>query len=280
MMLGKIKMNKSGSVWVAILTVLITFAALLAWNSDAISKESAKRPAREFGNLLYTLPAGFSAAGGAQGIMLASTPEVERGNVTAIIAIPREMKPDAKLKSLLKGKSKGQIAQAVAIAVGNLQQDSRAKFSDAVLVNNAALDGYEAHRVITNSFDKDAGKQRYSAVFVMFPGDLIHVVSANGFGSEKALESISPGLNALLGSIEFRNKGGVASGTRQPALPTSFATLAKPTAPRAGSSSARAPAAKGRRGGSCRIVQRQMCSGGFGSGMGYFCNTYPQSVCD
>jgi hypothetical protein len=30
----------------------------------------------------------------------------------------------------------------------------------------------------------------------------------------------------------------------------------------------------------CRIVQRQMCSGGIGTSLGYFCNTYPQQVCD
>ena len=262
-----------------VFAALSMLATLYVWPASAASQNRAVHPTRSLGNLLYAVPPGYEAVSAAGGVMMARRSEVRSGNISGIIAIAHEIRPDPKVRASLRGKSKAEIAQALAIAAGSLERDPGAKVSPATLINDAARDRYEAYRAVTISKDENAGKTRYSAVFVIFPGDLIHVVSANGFGSEQALTAINPGVNALLASIEFRNMGGRVPRFAEPPLPSSFAPPAPPKPPVVQTPRAR-PGPTGRDGGSCRIVQRQMCSGGFASGMGYFCNTYPQRVCD
>lgn len=259
---------------------VVCLSALMLWSTPARSQNGAIRPTRSFGNMLYAVPTGYQAIGTSDGVLMARRSDVDSGNISGIIAVPREIRADAKLLSALRRKSKAEIAQALVVGAANLQQDPAARISPATLVNDVARDRYEAYRVVTISKDSGAGKTRYSVMFVLFPGNFIHIVSANGFGSEKALDAITPGLNALLASIEFRNMGARVPPSPQPSLPTRFATPSAPQAAAVQTLRGRPTPPSPSNGGSCRIVQRQMCSGGFASGMGYFCNTYPQRVCD
>jgi hypothetical protein len=257
----------------AILAVVL----LLACWGPLRAQEGAIMPTHRLGDLLYAVPDGFQAVGGADGVMMARTAEIEAGTITGMLVVPRALMPDADSRAEQVKAGPAATAQAVAVAVGNLAAIPDARMSEATLMNDAARDGYEAWQVVTVSEDPDAGKTRYSAFVVVFLPTQIQVLSAHGFGNEQALADLGPGFTALLASSEFASLGGRVPAPELSALPPDFAALMPPRP----AESAAGGASGGASGGTgCYTVQRQMCSGGIGSGLGYFCNTYPETVCD
>lgn len=240
--------------------------AILLSLSGPSSAQVAIRPTRTLGNLLYAIPDGYEAIGGVNGVMMARRTEVAAGEITGLLLAPREIAVNAALAAKIRAAGRPAVAQALVIAVAGLADDPNARVSEARLANDARKDGYEAYRIVAIARGPDASETRYSAFIVAFPGQAVHLLSATGFGSQTALNAINPGFDQLLASVEFRNMGGRVPQKPAPSLPASFD---KP-----------APRPQARNGDRCRVVQRQMCSGGYASGMGYFCNTYPQRDCD
>jgi hypothetical protein len=251
---------------------------VLALGGAAAAQEPPAAPTHRLGNLLYAIPEGYVAAGGPDGVMLARRDEIEAGRITGLIVLPRELRPDAATAARIAAAGQPASAQAIALAAGNLTADPAARFSPAEPINDAARDGFAAYRVVTIGADPAAGDTRYSVVVVAFPGEFVHVLAASGFGSEAALAAVLPGFEALLASGGFRNMGTPDPAVEPPPLPATLAEL-MPRAPAATGVGGGGGGGVGG-GGGCRTVQRQMCSGGFASGMGYFCNTYPETVCD
>lgn len=248
-------------------------AGALPW--PAVSQAPAPpRATHTLDNLVYAIPPGFEAVGNPDGVMMAPTGQVAARHITGLLLIPKGFRPDAALRAQMRARGARAAAQAVVLAVSKAQTDPEARISPAELMNDVAKDGYEAYRVVVVGRDVEAGTERYAVYVVAFPGDWVHVLAAMGWGSSAALEAVAPGLVSLLASAEFRNRGATLPEPAAPPLPSSFSALRpradqRPSAP-----------AQPRGQGNCRVVQRQMCSGGFGSGLGYLCNTYPQTVCD
>lgn len=226
---------------------------------------------RAFGNLLYAVPADYAAIQQPAAVTMARRDELARGDLTGALVVPKEIVLTADLKRQLAAAGHAASAQALAIAAGDLAKDSRARLGDARLVNRPQADGYEVWQVDSQSFDAIARQDRYARTVVVFVKDRAHLFIAAGYGSDRAFQAQLPGFTALLQSGEFRNQGRPLPARPTAPLPGAFPKADAPAQP---------PPSGARAAGRCRIVQRQMCSGGIGTSLGYFCNTYPQRVCD
>lgn len=213
---------------------------------------------------------------------MARTADVLSGNLQGVLVVSRGLPLTPELRKELKEKGKSIFVQGIAIALGNLAADPRAKLSNPAPVNNPAQDGYEAFALNGQAYDSDAGQKRFTTFVVVITPSRVEAFMKVGYGSEANAKALDSGFEALTGSAEFRDAGARAPSRLAPPLPTNLTALApapaRPAAPAASDDESPATARGG--GGNCRIVQRQMCSGGIGTGLGYFCNTYPQRVCN
>ena len=250
-------------------------------NMAIAAPASPTRYDRVFGNIYYKVPSGYRAVQQAGGVVMVRTGDALAGNIQGVLIVSRGLPLTPELRKELKEKGKSVFVQGIAIALGNLSADPRAKLSNPASVNNPAQDGYEAFALNGQAYDSDAGQKRYTTFVIVMTPSRVEAFMKVGYGSEANAKLLDSGFEALTASAEFRDAGARAPSRLAPPLPTNLAALApapaRPVAPAASGDQSPAPA---RGGGNCRIVQRQMCSGGIGTGLGYFCNTYPQRVCN
>jgi hypothetical protein len=236
---------------------------------------------RVFGNIFYKVPAGYRAAQQRNGVVMVRQAALAAGDLNGVLLITPGFPLNAKLQAQMRENGKKTFVQAIAIASGNLAEDPTAQLSDPQLANDPQKDGYEGYLLVSKSVDKDAGTSRFAQYAIYLTGDRAEVVMRIGYGSQARLDALASGFEALVSAMGFRNAGAPPPSRLAAALPGDLAAITPK--PRSASPPAQAAGASGqprRSGGNCRVVQRQMCSGGFASGMGYFCNTYPQTVCN
>lgn len=242
---------------------------------------AATRYDRVFGNIYYKVPAGYRAVQQKNGIVMVRQSDLASGNLGGVLLITPGFPLDAKIKAKIRTNGKKATVQAIAVAAGNLTEDPGATLTDPQPVNEAAKDGYEAYSLISRSRDKDAGKTRFSQYLIILTGNRADVVMRVAYGSQANYDALNAGFDALAKSIEPKNSGAAPPARLAGPLPTDMAAITPKPAPGQFAGTGKAgpkPGAKGGR--SCRIVQRQICSGGIGTSLGYFCNTYPQSICN
>lgn len=278
-----------GKIGLALLAgVIIGGASSLAIRHDGMAiaapaSNVATRYDRAFGNVFYKVPSGYRAVQQSAGVVMARTADVLSGNLPGVLVVSRGLPLTPELRKELREKGKSIFVQGIAIALGNLTADPRAKLSNPAPVNNPAEDGYEAFALNGQAYDSDAGQKRFTTFVVVITPSRVEAFMKVGYGSEANAKALDAGFEALTASAEFRDAGARPPSRLAPPLPTNLAALApapaRPAAPAASNDESPAPA-RGGGGGNCRIVQRQMCSGGIGTGLGYFCNTYPQRVCN
>lgn len=243
----------------------------------------ATRYDRVFHNIYYRVPVGYRAIQQQNGVVMVRQSDLASGELRGVLMLTPGFPLDAKTQAKFKASGRKIAIQSIAVVAGNLAEDPDAKLTDPQAANDSVKDGYESYSVISKSHDKEAGKIRFTQYVIVLSRDHVDIVMRVAYGSEANYEALTAGFNALLTSIEPKNSGAPAPTRLAAALPTDMAAITpKPRAAPAQTADVRGNTAKSSGGGgrSCRIVQRQMCSGGFASGMGYFCNTYPQSVCD
>jgi hypothetical protein len=244
--------------------LLLVTLALAVMSAGAGPSVAAPSYDRVYGNLLYRIPSGYRAAQQQGGLFMARQDELGRGELSGVLIVPQEIP----LAGELARQPRAALAAALAATAGQLATDPKAQVSPPRLTNRPQDDGYEVYEIDSRSFDASARRERYARTLVVFVKDRIHLFIVAGYGTERAFQGQLPGFAALVASGEFRNQGRPLP-PRQPPLPASLVPV-----------QAAAPQRPGTEGGRCRIVQRQMCSGGVGTSLGYFCNTYPQRVCD
>lgn len=237
---------------------------------------------RTFGNVFYAVPAGFRAAQDSGGIVMIRAADAASGSIGGALLLTQGFVLSQAQRRDIRNDKKN-FVQQVAIAAGDLTSDPGAKISAPTAVNDTAKDRYEAFAMSAVAHDKTAGQKRFMSIVVVLTPTRAEAFLNIGYGSEARMRSQGPAFDALVGSIEFRDAGAPPPRAAAP-LPRGLASLMPP--PKARPAPAPAPSAPGQsasRGGTgrnCRTVQRQMCSGGIGTSLGYFCNTYPQRVCD
>lgn len=219
-------------------------------------------------NLVYRVPAGYSAVQQPGGVLMGRDADLAQGKITGLLLTVPEISVDAATAQQIAQTGRPTFAQALAISAGNFSSDPNATIGSAQRIATAVG---ETYRLDTTSFDRDAGQQRHSRFEIVFVGDVIHIFIAAGYGAPESLTAQLPGFASLRSSARYRNQGAPAPRDTPPPLPTDLAALTQQPAPQAEAAQS---------GKICRIVQRQMCSGGIGTSLGYFCNTYPQQVCE
>lgn len=240
----------------------------------------APRYDRVFGNIYYKIPAGYRAVQQKDGVIMVRQSDLVSGNLGGVLLITPGFPLDAAIKAKIKANGKKVTVQALAIAAGNLAEDPKAKLTEPQSVNDAAKDGYEGYSLISRSQDKNAGKTRYTQYLIILTSNRADVIMRVAYGSQTNYDVLNAGFDALARSIEPKNSGAPAPTKLAGPLPSDMAAIMpkpKPAPAQVAGAGKTAPKSGGR---SCRIVQRQMCSGGIGTSLGYFCNTYPQSVCN
>jgi hypothetical protein len=235
------------------------------------------------GNVFYKVPAGYSAVQQKGGVIMVRQADIVSGNVNGYLILTDGFPLDASTRAKFKASGKDVAVQAIGIAAGGLTDVEGVKMSPPQRGNSdPARDGYEAYGLVSISDDEAAGAKRYAQYAIYLVGDRAEIAMRVAYGSQERLEPLLAGMDALTASMEFRNAGAPAPARLATALPTNMAAIMpkpKPV-PRQTADGGGSGAKSGGGGRNCRIVQRQMCSGGFASGMGYFCNTYPQQVCN
>lgn len=257
------------------------FAAL--WSVAAAAGPVA-RPAtrydRVFGNVFYKVPAGYRAVQQAGGVTMVRTADTAAGTVGGVLLITPGLPLTATLRKQLVRDKTG-FVQNMAIAFGNLTKDPNSRISKPLPVNDGRKDGYEAFALSADSFDKDAQQNRHTIFVIVLTPSRVEGFMKIAYGAKSRLKALDAGFDALIGSAEFRNTGAPPPSRIASPLPGNLAAILPSPAAKPPQTAAKGTAAaRPQPGGSCRIVQRQMCSGGIGSGLGYFCNTYPQRVCN
>lgn len=245
-----------------------------AASKEAVSPEKAALAGkydRNFqGAVYYRVPDGYRGAETRNGIVLARQEDLKSGNPKGFLLMSPLLTLDDGLKAELEQKGPENLALAVAFAVGGLLDDPDARYATPQRVNDPAVDGYSVYRLASTSKEKGSGKTLVQQFAVILLGDRLLSVVAKGFDSTENAQLIEPGFVSLVQSIEFPSNG-----APPPASPATGKLASSLEAlfprPKAGGG--------GGGGGNCRTVTRQMCSGGIGTSMGYFCNTYPQRVC-
>lgn len=219
----------------------------------------------------YRIPEGFAGAETPNGIVLVRNQDLKSGDPKGFLTMSPLLELDGKLKAELASKGPENMALAFAIALGGLLDDPDAKYASPTLANKPDEDGYAVYGLASQSKEKGSGRTLVQQFFIILVREKVLAVMARGFDSVENAQLFDAGQRALVQSIEFP-----ANGAPPPAKPASgkLASSLQALFPKP-----RPAVAGGGGGGNCRIVQRQMCSGGFGTSMGYFCNTYPQSVC-
>ena len=240
------------------LAVILTVAA-------ATAQAAALPYDRSLGtNLFYKVPDGFRAARQPSGVAM-----TKADGTPGFLLVAEEIP----LTADLQRQPGATLAQALVIQLGGFTNDASAKISTPEQRSARARDGYDLWKVVSRNLDPATRQTRDCLYAVVFVNRQAQLFVACGFGGG-ALDRLTPGFNELLASASFRSLGATPPPKGAPPLPTDLAALA-PKAP----TPAAAPAAA-KSGRQCRTVQRQACSGGIGTSLGYFCNTYPQRVCD
>jgi hypothetical protein len=266
----------------------VLVGALLSggWTLATLGGTEAAPPAvtrydRVFGNIFYKVPAGYRAVQQRHGVVMVPQAALAAGDLHGVLLITPGFPLNAQLKAQMREHGKKTFVQALAIASGNLAEDPNTQLSDPHVANDPQKDGYEGYLLVSRSVDKDTETSRFAQYAIYLTGDRAEVVMRIGYGSQARLEALAPGFEALVRALGFRNAGAPPPARLAAALPGDLAAIT--SAPRSAPPPAQTAGASGqprRSGGTCRVVQRQMCSGGVASGMGYFCNTYPQTVCN
>ena len=260
--------------------------------AEAAPRKAAARPAvgatkydrvTVSGNVFYKVPAGYRAVQQKGGIIMVRQADIAAGNVNGYLILTDGFPIDASTRAKFKASGRNVAVQAIALAAGGLTDVEGVKMSPPQRGNSdPARDGYEAYGLVSISDDEAAGTKRYTQYAIYLVGDQAEIAMRVAYGSQERLEPLLAGMDALTASMEFRSAGAPAPTRLAGALPTNMAAITpkpKPV-PRQTADGGGSGPKSGGGGRNCRIVQRQMCSGGFASGMGYFCNTYPQQVCN
>jgi len=177
-----------------------------------------------------------------------------------LLAVP-EIPLDEATASKIAAVGRPTFAQAVAVTAGNLAEDPNATIGEPSVTRRLP----HRHKVVRH-------RRREAALRALrnrLRRRLHPYFVAAGYGAPADLDTQLPGFAELTASVGYRNKAAPAPKRLAPPLPTQLAAIME--APQT------AAPQSGKR---CRGVQRQMCSGGIGTSFGYFCNTYPQQVCD
>lgn len=222
------------------------------------------------GSVYFRVPDGYRGAETRNGIVLARDADLKTGSPKGFLLMSPLLTLDAGLKAELEKKGPENMALAIAIALGGLADDPDARYATPQLANDPAKDGYSVYRLASTSKEKGSGRPLVQQFAVILFGDRLLAVVAKGFDTTENAQLLEPGFLTFVQSIEFPSNGAPppASSAKEKLASSLEALFPKPKASGGGGG-----------GGNCRTVTRQMCSGGIGTSMGYFCNTYPQRVC-
>lgn len=257
------------------------------WSARADARPNVTAVApndRQFNNIYYKIPRGYLGAQPENGVVMARQADAASGNLGGVLIITPGFPFDARIKASLKANSRKDFVQGIAIAAGNLSQDPDAELSIPQAANDHSRDRYEAYSLKSRSQDKDAGQLRITEYRIILSDTRADVIMRVGYGTQANFDSLAVGFNYLVSSIVTKSSGAPAPTRLAAPLPTDLSALITQRSPAAApqpstranqSASASSPP---RRGGDCRVVQQQMCTGGFATGR--ICNTFPQTVCD
>jgi hypothetical protein len=262
------------ALWLRLAFQTAAAAALTAGGSVAIVA-SAPRPGYDRvleDNLFYRIPDGFSGIQQPGGIFLyplASLNDAE----PSLIVLTREILVDPSLRRPESQAERAELATAIIAKVaGPLIEDPKPVVREELSPPPPRGAPLEVRSFSVASRNGRTLRVRMRAR-AMFDGVAFHLLLATrpGSGAPALLDS---GYENLYGSLGFARLGDAAPRRTAPALATTLpeGRQSRPVAP----SPDRRVSKAGRQ---CRIVQRQRCSGGIGTSLGYFCTTVPQRVC-
>ena len=225
---------------------------------------------REFGNIYYKVPAGYSAAQTEKGVIMVRTADAVAHTVNVggelYITDGYPLVPELRKKL---AENKMLFIQGIAALVSDLTSDPNAQISNpaAVNANSAAKDGYEAFAVTSVSFDKDKQQKVFTTYLIVITPSRVEVIMEIGFRSAANKTALDAGLDALGGSLEFKDAGAPPPARFAAALPANLKALVpKPKADES-EETASAPVHRGG-GGNCAVRYRQQC-GYTGAGTSY-----------
>ena len=283
------KMFRIGFVTALVATVFGFGGWMVAsqWSAKADARPAA-RPApraaskaatpydRVYKNIYYKVPPGYVAFENGNGVYMVPEDALNAGKIPGALAITGGLELNDPVRAALEGPNKLAMVQALALKAAGDEDNPNPQMTPATQLNVSSNSGYTAYSVLTLTKDRTSGEKRYTQSILMFAGGRVEIVLRVGNGSEENYNKLGVGVDDLLKTVELRTAGAPPPTRLAAALPTDFAAIAPKAKP------AQSAGASGQSGGggNCHIVQRRSCSGGFASGMGYFCNTYPQRVCN
>ena len=291
------RMTKPGALPLALCAaaLAISGASLLApvTGEQAVAQARPKASAaprydRDVGGkIFYRIPPGYKAISQDGAVVMFRQAELNAREIEGFLLITPPTPLDRNVRKTLEKVGKAEFARQFAANVSNIDKDKDSSLGPAVQIKSLEKDGFDAFSVAASALDEDAGKTRHSLYIIVYAGADVYLLMSAGFGSQALLKAQQPGFTALQASLGFAATGAPPPSRQAPPLPTDVQDIL-PAAPAQSAGQALefkpapAPARErqAKRGGQCYTVQRQMCSGGIGTSMGYFCNTYPETVCD
>lgn len=235
------------------------------------------------GKIFYRIPPGYKAISQDGAVVMFRQAELAAREIEGFLLITPPTPLDNKVRRNLEKVGKAEFARQFAANISNIDKDKDSSLGAAVQIRSQEKDGFDAFSVAASALDEDAGKTRHSLYIVVYAGSDVYLLMSAGFGSQALLKAQQPGFTALQASLGFAATGAQPPARQAPPLPTDVREILPPDPPQqAARQNPEPPPARPRSSGKgqCYTVQRQMCSGGIGTSMGYFCNTYPETVCD
>lgn len=278
--------GNSAVMLAAVLAVAVFGGGLMmsGGSAESAGRKAAARLAvaatkydRDNYEIFYKMPPRYRAVQQKNGIVMVPQADLDAGQTGGFLLITPSLVLDAGRKAKLKEAGKKVSVQAIAIALGNLAADPRAKLTEPESVNDAARDGYEAYTVASQSKDQDAGgAMRYTQYLIILSKDRVHVIMRVAYNSEVRFNALLPGFNALAVSIEPKNSGAPPPARVAGALPTDVAVIT-PKVKSALTQRTTTGATRPRNaGGNCQVRYRQQCSYvGAGAFQNYSCLPVP-----
>jgi hypothetical protein len=224
-------------------------------------------------SLFYRIPDGFQAKWQPAGILIypAATPP---GSAPEVLVLSREIVVDPPLRRPEARSRRGDLARSIAQALAASLTDE----AEPVVREQPAPAPPRGARVEIRSFSIEARRGKPSVTLraiALFDGIAFHLLIA----IRPATAPPVPGaLETLYASLGFARLGD--SPPDRPASPLPDQPSPSRADRPAGPGAANAQPRRRESGPQCRIVQRQQCSGGIGTSLGYFCTTVPRRICD
>jgi hypothetical protein len=261
------------AIWLKLAVQAASAAALVGGGSAAILASSS-RPAYDRmleGSVFYRIPDGFGGVQQDGGVLL--YPQAAPAG-DAVIVLAREVPVEGSMQGAEAQAQRANLAASIVAAVAAALIDD----PKPVVREEPSPPPPRSAPLEVRSFSVASRRGRSliarMRARMLFDGGAFHLILATR-PAGKDVPAVTAGYESLYASLGFARLGDRAPRRLASPLPSAL-----PQPGSALSDSGPGSAGGGRRQGpQCRIVQRQQCSGGIGTSLGYFCTTVPQRIC-